>query len=319
MRKKIIDTYFDKSKKLTPKNKEYVNQFMNLFDWLFDSDQGKNDISTKLALGEYQTKKIKAKIIAKEKGVLAGIDEISFFLKNRSSIEVNNFKKDGSNINSRETVLILTGNVSEILAYERMILNILGRMSGIAAQVSDLITKHKLSDGPYLAATRKTPWMWLDKKAVFVGGGLTHRLSLSDGILIKDNHLSFSAESKNNLKEILLKIKKKKYGKDAIEIEIENRDEAVYLVKSYLNEKITNSLIIMLDNFSLGEAKKTIFEIRKIEKKFGKSIIIEISGGVSEKNLGAYSQVGADVISLGELTHSAKALDLSLSITSLPR
>lgn len=317
MKKNIITQYFDKSQELHIDNKDYVDQFVTLFKWFLNADQIESDVSTKLVLDGSPIKKIKAKIIAKEKGILAGIEEIIFFLKNKSKIDIIEFKKDGSHINHDEAILLISGYAPDILAYERIILNVLSRMSGIATMTNLLIVKNKLIKGPYLAATRKTPWMWLDKKAVSVGGGLTHRLSLADGILIKDNHLSLISKSRmKSLRVILSSATKINRPAKQFEVEVESQNEAIFLVESYLDKNISQPLMVMLDNFSANEAKKTITALKIMVKKLQKQIIIELSGGISKKNLKNYAQLEADVISLGELTHSPKALSLSLSIIS---
>jgi len=156
----------------------------------------------------------------------------------------------------------------------------------------------------------------LDKKAVFIGGGLTHRLSLSDEILIKDNHIDLQAKKLavsrlESLKMILNSIKKNEV-KNPFEIEVETEKEAYSLSNLYQKINISVPLIIMLDNFKPTVAAKTIRTIRK--ENSGSKIIFELSGGINETNIKDYDEAGADVISLGFLTHSPKALNISLSV-----
>ncbi len=202
----------------------------------------------------------------------------------------------------------------EILKLERTILNIISRMSGIATATNYLINKNDLKT--QLVATRKTLWGLLDKKAVFIGGGLTHRLSLSDEILIKDNHIdimvnNFHLTRLESLEKILVFIKNSQ-TKRPFEIEVENEKEAYFLNNFYQKMNITAPLIIMLDNFESKIALRTIKTIK--QQKNIISVIFELSGGINEDNIKDYDKIGADVISIGALTHSVKALNISLKL-----
>ena len=165
----------------------------------------------------------------------------------------------------------LIGNPLTILKFERTVLNIISRMSGIATMTNRLVTSHCLITP--LASTRKTLWGLLDKKAVSIGGGLTHRLSLSDEILIKDNHIELWAKKKKvsrleSLKVIMDKIRNNSV-KNPFEIEVETEKEAILLANYYYEIYITAPLIIMLDNFKPSDALRTIKIIRE-QKKFQK-------------------------------------------------
>jgi len=220
--------------------------------------------------------------------------------------------KDGSKIKDKDLLIELTGNPLEVLKFERSILNLISRMSGIATSVDSLITKNNLTTP--LAATRKTIWGLMDKKAVAVGGGLTHRLSLSDEILIKDNHIDLQARkltvSRTECLKNILDLIKKSSVKKPFEIEVESEKEAYFLSNYYQKQNVSAPLIIMLDNFKPSEAKKTIDTIRGLKK--GLKIFFELSGGINENNIVDFDNLDADVISLGSLTHSSKALDVSL-------
>jgi len=310
---RIIQTYFDKSPLLTVKNKLYVDSCLKLFDFQIKQDLIENDITSKIIEGQYKTSR--ANIIAKQSGVVAGIEEIIYLINKRTKLKVKQIVKDGSMIKKGDLIVELNGNPLEILKFERTILNILQRMSGIATLTNSLITKNTMTTP--LASTRKTLWGLLDKKAVVIGGGLTHRLSLSDEILIKDNHIDLSAEKLGvsrlkSLENILNYIKEKQIIKP-FEIEVESEKEAYFLYEQYQKIEISAPLIIMLDNFKPSDAKRTIANIHqniKIQKVF-----FELSGGINESNVKDYDSVGADIISLGALTHSSKALDISLEIT----
>ena len=309
---KIINQYFNKGHYLTTKNKLYAQTCLDLFDFQIKNDLVENDVTSKIISGKY--KDLKANIIAKQSGVVAGIEEVIYLINNKTNLKIKQNIKDGTKIKDKDLLLELTGNPLEILKYERTILNILQRMSGIATLTNSLIINYRLKTP--LAATRKTLWGLLDKKAVFVGGGLTHRLSLSDEILIKDNHIDLWANKSgtNRIKSLknILDFMKKSQVKKPFEIEVETEKEAILLTNYYSEINILAPLIIMLDNFKPSDALRTIKTIQ--EQKDSAKIIFELSGGINENNIKDYDQVGADVISLGALTHSPKALDISLDL-----
>jgi nicotinate-nucleotide pyrophosphorylase (carboxylating) len=309
---KIVKQYFDKGYFLTTKNKAYADTCLQLFNFQTNQDLIENDITSKIINGKY--KDLEVNIIAKQTGIIAGIEEIIYLINKKTHLKVKTISKDRTRINNQDLILTLIGNPLEILKYERTILNIISRLSGIATMTNYLIKKNNLQTP--LSATRKTLWGLLDKKAVFIGGGLTHRLSLSDEILIKDNHISLWAKKNSinrleSLKKILDFIKNSQI-KRPFEIEVETVKEAYFLNNYYQKINIFAPLIIMLDNFKPSDAIRTIQTIRK-QKKVSQ-IIFELSGGINENNIQDYDQAGADVLSLGSLTHSSKALDISLSI-----
>jgi len=203
-------------------------------------------------------------------------------------------------------------------------------MSGIATQTQKLT---KLLYPVHIAPTRKTPWMLLDKKAVAAGGGLTHRLNLSDGILIKDNHLQI-LKNENNLKNEeqavthALKMILPQITNTSIEIEVTTKESAYAAIQIFSSRfplllregqgevtnklRNTNSLTIMLDNWTAKDVRNFIKEVNT--NPYASSIIFEASGNINESNLKHWAQTGVDIISSGALTHSAKAADLSLSV-----
>jgi len=233
-------------------------------------------------------------------------------INKKTNLTVKQIIKDGTEIKNKDLLMELTGNPLEILKFERTILNIFQRMSGIATLTNSLITKNNLKTP--LAATRKTLWGLLDKKAVSIGGGLTHRISLSDEILIKDNHIDIIARKLKVSKLESLKVIMEKINNDStnnpFEIEVESEKEVYFLNNLYQRSNIPAPLIIMLDNFKPSIAAKTIKTIRG--QKGSLEIFFELSGGITENNIKYFDQVGADIISLGSLTHSSKALDISL-------
>jgi nicotinate-nucleotide pyrophosphorylase (carboxylating) len=184
-------------------------------------------------------------------------------------------------------LLKLNGTIKNILKTERTALNILQRMSGIATETNKLVKKIKHKS--LLCSTRKTQWGLLDKKAVMLGGGGTHRLGLHDFILVKDNHLAATD-----------KINWQKLSKKFWEIEVDSTKQALVFARY-------NPDAIMLDNFKPQTIKRTI-------KKLSPQIIFEASGGITESNLFEYAKTGVDVISMGSLTHSTKSLNINLQV-----
>ncbi len=267
-----IKKLYDKGYLLTVKNKFYRIFLDKLFDLLLKTDVGKGDITSNRLFKKNFT--VKAVIIAKENGIIAGIEEITYLL-NKHDIEII-AKKSGSYVKNGEIVIVLKGDIKTILKLERTILNIFQRMSGITTFINNIVKKSKVR----IAATRKTLYSYLDKKAVYIGKGLTHRLNLSDGILIKKNHLKYA----------------KNIPKDAI-IEVTNIKEALEVSKY-------KPIAIMFDNMKPLEIKKAI-------KLLPKNIIFEASG---IKDIKQYQNIGLDVISLGSLTKNSHVLDMSLKI-----
>jgi len=245
-------------------------------------------------------KKIKAKIISRQDGVLAGIRfarEI-FHLKGCSARTI---KKDGTRLKPNQVVLDVYGNAGTVLSCERTVLNLLSRMSGIATQTNFLVSKiRKINRKTKLYSTRKTaPGLrFFDKEAIMIGGGHKHRMSLNDMVMIKDNHLLVT-----NSMEGIIKSARKRHKH--VEVEVENQRDAILAANS-------GATIAMLDNFSPEQIKKTITELQK--KKLRNKVKLEASGGINSKNITAYAKTGVDMISVGSITNSVKGLDLSLEV-----
>jgi len=245
-------------------------------------------------------KKIKAKIISRQKGILAGVKFAGdvFRLKGCS---VKIIKKDGTKLKSNQIVLQISGNAGTVLSCERTALNLLSRMSGIATQTNFLVSKiRKINTKTKLYSTRKTaPGLrFFDKEAIMIGGGYKHRMSLNDMVMIKDNHLLVT-----NSMEGIIKNARKRHKH--VEVEVENQRDAILAVNS-------GATIAMLDNFSPIQIKKTITELQK--KKLRNKVKLEASGGINSKNIVAYAKTGVDMISVGSITNSVKGLDLSLEV-----
>ncbi|MEZ5083372.1 MAG: carboxylating nicotinate-nucleotide diphosphorylase [Bacteroidales bacterium] len=245
----------------------------------------------------------KARLLFKQDGILAGIDVAEKVFKTvNSDIHFQKYKEDGNKIKSGETGFIVEGNKISILTAERLALNFLQRMSGIATFTNSLVNKLEGLNTRLLDTRKTTPLMrQLEKHAVKMGGGENHRMGLYDMVIIKDNHIDFAGGIEQAIKKTqayLTTIKKK----IKIEIEVRNFEE--------LDEVLTIGGIdrIMLDNFSTEELKTAV---EKINHRYE----TEASGGITENTLREYAETGVDFISVGALTHQIKSLDMSLLAT----
>jgi len=256
-------------------------------------DIGKGDITSNLL----PKKKISVKIISRENAIVAGVSYAKeiFRLKGCSSRIL---KKDGSKVKPNQAIMIISGNAGNILTCERTALNLLTRMSGIATQTNELVKK--IPKRTKLYATRKTaPGLrYFDKEAVEIGGGKKHRLTLDEMVMIKDNHIAIEGSLLS-----LIKKAKKKYKK--FEVEVENTADAVLAAKE-------GATIIMLDNFTPAQIKKTIQTLKN--QKLRNKVLLEASGGITSKNISKYGQTEVDIISVGSITNSVKGIDMSLEI-----
>ena len=245
-------------------------------------------------------KKIKAKIISRQEGVLAGVKFAGDIFRLKGC-NVKIIKKDGAKLKSNQIILQISGNAGTVLSCERTALNLLSRMSGIATQTNFLVSKiRKINTKTKLYSTRKTaPGLrFFDKEAIMIGGGHKHRMSLNDMVMIKDNHLLVT-----NSMEGIIKSARKRHKH--VEVEVENQRDAILAASS-------GATIVMLDNFSPVQIKKTIAALQK--KKLRNKVKLEASGGINSKNIAAYAKTGVDIISVGSITNSVKGLDLSLEV-----
>ena len=263
-------------------------------------DVGQGDVTGAAVIPANLT--VKAEVIAKEDGVVAGIEEATF-LAEYLGLTVKSKVADGEKIKNKQVLLQISGDAQTILSVERTMLNLLSRMSGIATKTRTLAEKlEKAKVKAKIAATRKSApgLLYFDKKAVVIGGGDPHRLHLDDMVLIKDNHLAIIGSVEEAVK------KAKAYASFSKKIEVEVTD-----VEDSLKAANAGADIVMLDNFSPKQAKAAGEALRKAG--FSK-LMLEVSGGITCENLLDYAQADVDIISMGELTHSVKALDISLEI-----
>ncbi|MFX0096257.1 MAG: carboxylating nicotinate-nucleotide diphosphorylase [Candidatus Hodarchaeota archaeon] len=266
-----------------------------------NEDVGFGDITTEILIGDEQGK---ARIVAEELGVLAGIREAKTLFE-QMGLEVTLKMNDGDRVEKKgATVMIIEGSAKAILTCERTALNFLMRMSGIATAIHETIEKaKKINPGIRIAVTRKTAPLlrYFDKRAAEIGGGDTHRFRLDDCILIKDNHLTLVGDVET---AITIARTKASFSKK-VEIEVENTKDCLRAAKAKAD-------IIMLDNMKPNQIRQTIIELR--DQGLREKVIIEASGGITFENVDEYAATGVDVISMGSLTHSVKALSLSLEL-----
>jgi nicotinate-nucleotide pyrophosphorylase (carboxylating) len=310
-RQKLVELAYQKGKELNLGNNDYLRWLEAFFEKEYRDDVGAGDITSEAVLAENKPRK--AFLKAKQSGIIAGVEEVSWFLR-KHSLKVKVCVKDGEAVKDRETVLEIQGGQKDILATERIALNVLQRMSGIATETKRLVDLLKGSD-TRLAATRKAPLRYLDKKAVFLGGGLTHRFGLWDSILIKDNHLE-SVKSEGTTDYIETAIARASAFADKagfIEIEATSHEEAVGAAAKFKALQLKTPCVVMLDNMTPKAIEMTLETLR--QNALYDSVLLEASGEITPQNIQEYAKTGIDVVSLGYLTHSAKVLDLSLEMT----
>ncbi|ASJ15401.1 carboxylating nicotinate-nucleotide diphosphorylase [Thermococcus radiotolerans] len=241
----------------------------------------------------------KAVIIAKQEGIIAGVEEAKALFEH-FWVEVGVRKRDGEEVKKGDTILELEGDARSILLVERTALNIMGRMSGIATEVRKLVEKVKaVNPKVRVAGTRKTLLKPIDKRAILIGGGEPHRFSLSDAILIKDNHLALVP-----LEEAIRRAKAFSVYK-VVEVEVESLEDALKAAKAGAD-------VVMLDNMSPAEIAETVEALKR--EGLRDRVKIEVSGGITPENIEEYAALDIDVISLGYITHSVKNFDVSLEI-----
>jgi nicotinate-nucleotide pyrophosphorylase (carboxylating) len=267
-------------------------------------DIGQGDITTALIVPEKSM--AQAEIIAKEKGVAAGMEEAKILLdclQLGSKFPVT----DGENIRPKQILTKISGDTRTILSVERTLLNVITRMSGIATTTRKLAEKlQRAKLKTKVASTRKTApgLLYFDKKAVEIGGGDAHRLHLDDMILIKDNHIAVAGSIEKAIKTA----KKKASFSKKIEVEVSHVNDVLTAAKANVD-------IIMLDNFSPKQINQAIALLKKAQ--YSGRILLEASGGIKSENLIAYASTGVDIVSLSEITTSSKPLNMSLEIVKV--
>ncbi|MDK2585322.1 carboxylating nicotinate-nucleotide diphosphorylase [Romboutsia sedimentorum] len=256
-------------------------------------DVPNEDISTNAIISEDSLSSIE--LLCKEEGIIAGLKVFKRVYEILGNVEVILYKKDGDKIYSKDKLAFLKGSTRNILLGERVSLNLIQRMSGIATLTNLFVSELEGSNTKLLDTRKTTPNLRiLEKYAVKVGGGNNHRFNLSDGIMLKDNHISACGgieKAVDIARENISFVRK-------IEVETENLDMVKEAIKANVD-------IIMLDNMDLEMAKEAV-------KIINKKAITEFSGNVSLQNIKKIAQIGVDYVSVGAITHSFKVLDLSM-------
>lgn len=268
------------------------------YDYL-DEDLGNGDVTSDALIGDVEAR---ANLIAREDCILAGNEEATRIFEHEG-LRVRHFVPDGHEVRSETVIMEITGDAKAILRTERLALNFVMQMSGIATLTRQLVEKCRtINPDVKIAATRKTTpgFRKYEKNAVELGGGIRHREGLYDQILIKDNHLQFT----ESITDAVGKAKQSGLSK-IIEVEVVDFEGAEEAARAGAD-------IIMLDNMTPAEAKKAGHAIKAINS----AIEVEISGGITPDNITEYADF-ADRISLGWLTHSVKACDFSIEIIEI--
>lgn len=268
-----------------------------LIDLSFAEDIGDGDHTTLCCIPD--TAMGKSHLLIKEDGILAGVEVAKrVFARFDPTMQVEVLINDGAQVKKGDIAMVVTGKVRSLLQTERLMLNIMQRMSGIATMTAKYVERLKGTKTHVLDTRKTTPGMrMLEKQAVKIGGGMNHRIGLFDMILLKDNHVDFAGGIANAINRCHEYLKEK--GLDLkIEIEVRNFDELRQAMEcGGINR-------IMLDNFSVEDTKKAV-EI--VAGRYE----IESSGGITFDTIRDYAECGVDFISVGALTHSVKGLDMS--------
>lgn len=264
-------------------------------------DIGQGDVTAAAIIPQGMT--VLAAVIAKDAGIVAGIEEAKI-LAESLGLTAKPTVTDGEHIKNNQVLMQITGDAQTIVTVERTMLNLLSRMCGIATatfKMMELLRKAKSK--AKIAATRKSApgMLYFDKKAVMLGGGDEHRLHLDDMVLIKDNHIAVVG----NAREAVELAKERVSFTKKIEVEISKPSDAVKVAEAGAD-------IIMFDNFSPEEVDEAVKQLK--DAGLYKNVLLEISGGIDSETLLDYALAKVSIISMGELTRSAKSLDISLEI-----
>ena len=269
----------------------------------------KNALAEDVGSGDYTTiscvsidSKSNAQLLVKKSGVIAGVECAKQIINYYdSSLRVESFTKDGDDVSAGDIVFIVSGSTRSILTTERLVLNVMQRMSGVATTTSQYAKAISHTKAKVLDTRKTTPGMrFLEKQAVRIGGGINHRTGLYDMILIKDNHIDAAGGMSAAIKKAIAFREIKDLQ---IEIEVEVRS-LIELEEALLHTGVSR---IMLDNFTPIETMEAV-------KIVNGRCCLESSGGIILETVASYAETGVDYISVGALTHSVKALDLSLKI-----
>jgi nicotinate-nucleotide pyrophosphorylase (carboxylating) len=275
-------------------------QIEEIIDRALAEDLGKGDVTTEALIpGDPQGT---AFMVAKKEGVLAGINVAKqVFHRVDSELKVEILLEDGARVRAGTRIANVSGSVASILKAERVALNFLQRLSGIASETNRYVEAVKGLPVRIMDTRKTTPGLrLLEKHAVRVGGGENHRTSLGDAILIKDNHLAALRSQGLRIEEIVAKARQNSPQRLPVEVEVATVAEASEAVEAGAD-------IVMLDNMGLEDMREAV-------KSIGGRALIEASGGITLDNVRAVAETGVDSVSVGALTHSVMALDISLEL-----
>ncbi len=277
----------------------FNNELATLIGSALDEDIGSGDITTACTVP--QTAVGKAFIVAKEPLVLAGIAVAKrVFLTVNSDLELALLLEDGSRAMPGERLLEVTGNLAAILMAERTALNFLQRLSGIATLTRSFVDKVANTSVRILDTRKTTPgWRFLEKAAVKAGGGYNHRFGLYDGILIKDNHIVAAG----GIRQAVMAVRACEKSRLKVQVEVETLDQLAEAISA-------GSDAVLLDNMDIDTMAEAV-------QRAGGRILLEASGGITLENVREVADTGVDLISAGALTHSARAVDMSMEIEAV--
>ena len=279
------------------KYKKKIDSFINN---AINEDIGEGDFSSISSITKNKINSLE--LISNEECIIAGLSLVRLIISkfNKKIKFISNYK-DGQKIKKNSKILIITGPIIDILSIERLVLNCLQRMSGVATLTNNLVNKISHTNCKILDTRKTTPnFRYPEKWAVKIGGAFNHRMDLSDEIMIKDNHIDFSKSLSYAMNNVFSF--KKKYKKEIlVVVEVRNYDE----IHECLNFKWIDRLL--LDNMSIKEIKKSI-------KLIGGIFKTEASGNINDNNIKEIADTGVDYISIGALTHSYKNIDLSFKV-----
>lgn len=294
----------------------YRDTVRKLAEILLQEDLAPTDLTAKaLGMGE---RNIRAAVLSHEGGVAAGLDEFRFLLEGHG-IKVVLEKRDGEGIAPGEILARAEGPETTLVALERVGLNLLQRMSGIATTAQCFQQRAgRRGSRARVVGTRKTPWGLLDKRALHLGSAGTHRLGLGDAILIKNNHLALLAQIEEEAAPLAIERTWKARREAAfIEVEVRGAGAARAAAQTFrrLREEASEEYpcLLLLDNMSPDQIGTLVDMLHR--ESLWDHVLLEASGGISETNIEAYAATGVDAISVGALTHSARALDICLRIS----
>lgn len=299
---------------LGPENPVYLRALCGIADELLRQDGEPQDLTVE-ALG-IGGRRCTMEIRAKEAGIAAGVSEAEWIYR-RAGQPAAPGVKDGEAVDAGDILLAVRGDARTLLSLERLVVNLLQRMSGVATATRRLVDGiSRSAPQAHLVGTRKTPWGLLDKRAISLGGGGTHRLSLGDAILIKTNHLRLAAgDSAHGLAEAIARAWKNRQSAAFFEVEVTSQEEALAgarILGDLAGAEGSCPSILMLDNFSPEAARRAVEALRN--EGLLEAVLLEVSGKVNEASLAAYAAAGVDAISVGALTHSSGVLDLSAKL-----